>query len=80
VVIARRLALAAIGIACTLTVLHGLLTLTYTIRSLLPAELIRWFDMRDDYSVPSWFGFLCMLAAGVASLAGDEPSAAGPSR
>jgi len=62
----RRLALAAIGIACTLAALHGLLELSYTVRQAVPSEIRSWFDMRDDYSVPSWFGFACMLAAGVA--------------
>src|SRR5262245_32526820 len=62
----RRLALAAIGIACTLAALHGLLELSYTVREAVPGEIRSWFDMRFDYSLPSWFGFLCMLAAGVA--------------
>jgi len=61
----RRLALAAIGIACTLAALHGLLALSH-VRNLVPAAISAWFDMRYDYSVPSWFGFLCLLAAGVA--------------
>ena len=64
----RRLALASIGIACTLAALHGLLELSYTIRSVVPDEIRSWFDMRYDYSLPSWFGFLCMLAAGVSCL------------
>lgn len=61
----RRLALTAIGIACTLAALHALLGLSYTVRDVVPDEIPSWFDMRFDYGVPSWFGFLCMLAAGV---------------
>jgi hypothetical protein len=62
----RRLALAAIGIACTLAALHGSFYVSYTVRHVVPSEIGSWFDMRCDYSVPSWFGFACMLAAGVA--------------
>ncbi|HEX6812000.1 MAG TPA: hypothetical protein VF384_10295 [Planctomycetota bacterium] len=62
----RRVALAAIGVACSLTALHSSLELSYRIRHLASIETRSWFDMRCDYGIPACFAFLCYAAAGVA--------------
>ena len=64
----RRLALAAMATALAFVAVHCLFFRTWTIQRRTPMAVKNWFDLRNDYSLPSWFGFLCLSAAGIACL------------
>lgn len=74
-----RAAVAALLFATALAVVHALFTLTWTIQRRMPME-VKWaFDLRNDYGVPAWFGFVCFGAAGLACLVwGRRTRAIGP--
>lgn len=61
----RRFAGAALAVAIAFTVIHCLFQLTWTIQRRTPMAVKQWFDLRHDYSLPSWFGFCCFGAAGL---------------
>ena len=65
--------------AIAFTVVHCLFQLTWTIQRSTSMAVKQWFDLRHDYSLPSWFGFCCFGAAGLACVRwGWRARATGP--
>jgi hypothetical protein len=71
VLLARRCTPATdrtVRVALVLTAVFGLLhawmQLTWRGRHVTPESLRSWFNLLDDYSIPSWFGWWCFFAAG----------------
>lgn len=65
---ADRIAYTGLGLTVLFVAAHCAVNLCWTLHDYVPAAVRRELDLRDDYSIPSWFGFGCFFAAGVAWL------------